>query len=290
VRRHFRIAAVIDGAPQDFVLRTHGLTPLGIGLDLAPEFALLRHLAAAGIAVPPPVFYSDDAAIIGAPFHVTRFVAGTADPETIVASAPQPDLAHDLGHELALIQRVTPPPFLGDPPRDGIAARIERAQRALDALGEARPVAEWAMRWLARQRIAPLEPVLAHGDFRTGNYLAAKGRLSALLDWEFASWGDPDEDLGWFCSRCWRFGSAYEAGGIAAREALYRGYAEISGRSPDPARVRVWEAMAALKWLVIALHQRDRYSCKGEPSLDLALTGRRAAECEYELMRYARSA
>ena len=52
-----------------------------------------------------------------------------------------------------------------------------------------------------------------------------------------------------------------------------------------PARLRYWEAMAALKWLVIALLQRDRFLRQGERSLDLALTGRRAAECEYELLR-----
>jgi hypothetical protein len=42
--------------------------------------------------------------------------------------------------------------------------------------------------------------------------------------------------------------------------------------------------MAALRWLVIALQQRDRYMKYGERSLDLALTGRRVAECEHEIL------
>lgn len=43
--------------------------------------------------------------------------------------------------------------------------------------------------------------------------------------------------------------------------------------------------MAALRWLLIALRQRDRFLVQGERSLDLALTGRRPAECEWEILR-----
>jgi hypothetical protein len=43
--------------------------------------------------------------------------------------------------------------------------------------------------------------------------------------------------------------------------------------------------MAALRWLVIALRQRDRCLIGGEASLDLALTGRRPAECELEILK-----
>jgi hypothetical protein len=46
--------------------------------------------------------------------------------------------------------------------------------------------------------------------------------------------------------------------------------------------------MAALKWLVVALLQRDRFRRLGERSLDLALTGRRAAQCEHEMLRLVR--
>jgi hypothetical protein len=48
--------------------------------------------------------------------------------------------------------------------------------------------------------------------------------------------------------------------------------------------------MAALRWLVIALRQRDRFLAQGERSLDLALTGRRPAECEFEILRLTEAA
>jgi len=43
--------------------------------------------------------------------------------------------------------------------------------------------------------------------------------------------------------------------------------------------------MASLRWLILALQQRERFRRGGERSLDLALTGRRPSECEFELLR-----
>ena len=115
---------------------------------------------------------------------------------------------------------------------------------------------------------------LVHQDFRTGNYMVDEGGLTGILDWEFAAWGDPMSDIGWFCARCWRFGNdALEAGGIAPRAPFYRGYERASGRTIEPGRVAFWEVMAHIRWATIALQQGARVS-GGEDSLDLALTGR----------------
>ena len=69
--------------------------------------------------------------------------------------------------------------------------------------------------------------MLCHRDFRTGNYMLDIGSrgatLTGILDWEFAGWGDPDEDIGWFCCKGWRFSRLdREAGGIAARAPFYQ--------------------------------------------------------------------
>jgi len=42
--------------------------------------------------------------------------------------------------------------------------------------------------------------------------------------------------------------------------------------------------MAHARWATIALQQNERFVAGGEASLDLALTGRRIAELEYELL------
>jgi hypothetical protein len=42
--------------------------------------------------------------------------------------------------------------------------------------------------------------------------------------------------------------------------------------------------MAHLRWAVVALHQCARHRSGEEPSLDLALVGRRLAELEHEIL------
>jgi len=281
----------LDGR-QRFVLRTDAMTKLGMGLDRAGEFAVLRAVHAAGIMVPEPILLESGGSVIGKPFFLTRRIEGSALAPRIVAGEIGGDreaLAERLGRELARIHRITPPraelAILGAPSGDAAQTRIAEHRRFLLGSDEPFPVAEWALRWLMHHSPSPVPPVLCHGDFRTGNYLVDAGGLAAILDWEFARWGDPDEDIGWFCSRCWRFGADHrEAGGIAPRAAFYGGYEAESGRRIDPLRARYWEVMAALRRLIIAVRQRDRVLIGGERSLNLALIGRRVAECELELL------
>jgi aminoglycoside phosphotransferase (APT) family kinase protein len=148
-----------------------------------------------------------------------------------------------------------------------------------------RPVLEWGIRWLETHTPSPSEPGLCHHDFRTGNYMLDGTTLTGILDWEFAGWGDPHEDIGWFCCKGWRFARLdREAGGISDRVLFYRGYESEAGRAIDPSRVFFWELLASVRWAIIALQQSDRYMIAGERNLDLALTGRRATECELEIL------
>jgi aminoglycoside phosphotransferase (APT) family kinase protein len=222
-----------------------------------------------------------------------RFIAGESDGAAIVAAGANEPLAEALAAELAglhwldLGNRLR---FVPKPPADAAVARLAELTRLLAQDEDPHPVATWALRWLGQHKPAPVQPVLIHGDFRTGNYLVADAALAGVLDWDFAGWSDPDEDIAWFCAKAWRFGAhsstkgANEAGGIAPRAVFERAYESIAGRRLDPARIHYWEVMAALRWLVIALKQRDRCWKHGERSLDLALTGRRIAECEHEIL------
>jgi aminoglycoside phosphotransferase (APT) family kinase protein len=45
---------------------------------------------------------------------------------------------------------------------------------------------------------APLGPAIVHGDFRLGNLLTVGSEVTAVIDWEIWSVGDPRIDLGWF--------------------------------------------------------------------------------------------
>ncbi|HLJ62701.1 MAG TPA: phosphotransferase family protein [Stellaceae bacterium] len=258
---------------QRLVLRCDPAVSLGMGIGKQEEFAMLRLAAAAGVTVPEPLFFG---AIEEKPFFLMRFVPGGR----ILEPGFRPRLAEALAGELARLHRLEGEGF------DVARARLQGLDRYLDADPEPRPVAEWGRNWLRRHVPAPLPVVLAHGDFRTGNYLVEEERLTAVLDWEFAGWGDPDEDLAWFCFRCWRLGAdTLAAGGIAPRAFFWNAYEAASGRRLDPERLHYWEVMAALRYLVIARLERDRFLAGGERSLQLALIGRRIAECEHELLR-----
>src|SRR5438046_3605287 len=115
--------------------------------------------------------------------------------------------------------------------------------------------------------------------------MLAGAERTGFLDWEWAGWGDPAEDIGWFCGKGWRFARLdREAGGIAPRAVFYGAYEAASGRRLDPERVRFWEVLANLRWAVIALQQSDRYLIGGARDLSTAIIGRRATECELELL------
>jgi aminoglycoside phosphotransferase (APT) family kinase protein len=282
----------LDGV-QRLVLRAAGATGVPSSLDRPQEFAVLTAAFAAGVTVPEPLFVSADSAIFGKPFFVMRRAAGTAAAHRITRDPALdpvlPEVAERLGRELALIHMIRPPrtdlDFLTPYEESGPGRQIAAFRGYLDTHPSPRPVLEWGIRWLETHAPAPAAPVLCHHDFRTGNYLLDDGRLTGILDWEFAGWGDPYEDIGWFCSTGWRFARLdREAGGIADRAPFYRGYESESGLAIDPDRVRFWEVLASVRWAVIALQQSDRYILGGERSLDLALTGRRASECELAIL------
>jgi len=139
--------------------------------------------------------------------------------------------------------------------------------------------------WLLANKPMPRPVSLVHGDFRTGNYLVENGRLTGILDWEFSHWGDPREDLGWFCARCWRFGNdRLAAGGVAARADLLDGYNAASDAPVAERELAFWEILGAARWATIALLQGQRFLTGGERSLELALTGLMPAEMELDAL------
>jgi aminoglycoside phosphotransferase (APT) family kinase protein len=275
------------------VLRTDATTGIASSLGRVEEFAVLRAACEARVTVPEPLFACHDSKIIGKPFFVMRRLPGTAQGRVITADPALepalPEIAARLGAQLARIQTIRPPrtdlAFLSSPEHTAPATQIAGFRAYLDRHPQPRPVLDWAIRWLETHIPAPLPPVLCHRDFRTGNYLVDGADLTGILDWEFAGWGDPDEDIGWFCCKGWRFARLdREAGGIAERAPFYRGYEAASGRDLDPQRVFFWEILANVRWAVIALQQSDRYLIGGARDLSTAIIGRRAGECELELL------
>ena len=265
------------------VLRTDAPTGVAVSRSRAEEFALLAVAQTAGVTVPEPLWLCEDKSVLGKSFYLMRRVEGTAAPHRLMKETDlggdRDELAARLGQELARIHSVTPPraelAFLGTPPADPAKAAIAQYRKYLDDLGGGFLALEWGLRWCELHAPKSEGPVLVHQDFRTGNYMVDRHGLTAILDWEFADWGDPMSDLGWFCAACWRYAHPeLEAGGIAPRGPFYAGYEGFAGRRVDPDAVAFWEVMAHIRWGIIALQQGARALDGGEDSLELALTGR----------------
>ena len=241
-RQTWSFDAVVNGQRHGLILRRdpptlgpsaerRGERPAGersTSLDRATEFRVLRAAFQAGVRAPEVLFELSPADGLGEAY-VMRRIGGTAIARKLLRDPPyaaaRGRIAGQLGEILARIHATdlaTLPPLAHREAADHIAG----LRHQLDLLGQPQPVFELALAWLDRRKPAPTpRPVLVHGDYRTGNYLADESGVTAILDWEGAHLGDPVEDLGWLCVKSWRFGAVDKpAGGFGSREALWAAY------------------------------------------------------------------
>lgn len=297
VQENWLIDCRIDGGPksgqQALVLRSDAPSSIAASLSRVEEFHVLRAAFAAGVIVPEPLWLCEDKGIIGRDFYLMQRVGGLALGTKIVKDlslgGDREALGRQLGRELAKIHAITPHntqlEFLARPKGHPALEAIGTLRAFLDDMDEARPMLEWGLRWAELNLPPAVKPVLVHRDYRTGNYLVDQHGLTAILDWEFAAWGDPMSDIGWFCARCWRFSRPdLEAGGITQRKIFYQAYEEQSGQPVDHQAVLFWELIAHIRWAVIALQQAQRHLSGREPALELALVGRLLPDLEYNIL------
>lgn len=279
-----KLAAVVRADPESVPAVSH---------DRHEEFALLKAAFAAGVTVPEPLWLCDEPTVLERPFFVMRRVGGTAAGHRVVKDAAlggdRNTLARRLGGELARIHSIRPPrsdlSFLDVPTETPALVAVRDYRRFVDEHGEPRPLLELGLAWLERNAPQTETVVLCHRDFRTGNYMVDEGGVTGILDWEFADWGDPLEDIGWFCAKCWRFGAVDRpAGGIGSRDDFCDGYEQVAGYSIDRARIAYWEVMAHMRWAIIALQQARRHLSGEQISIELALTGHIVPELELEIL------
>jgi aminoglycoside phosphotransferase (APT) family kinase protein len=296
-RQTWSFDAVVNGCRHELILRRDPPATKGGqsgSLERATEFRVLRAAFRAGVRAPEVLFELAAADGLG-DAYVMRRIGGTAIARKLLRDQPYAQargkIVGQLGEILARIHAVdlaTLPPLS----RKEAADHIAGLRHQLDSMGYAQPVFELALSWLDRRKPARAQrPVLVHGDYRTGNYLADESGVTAILDWEGAHLGDPIEDLGWLCVKSWRFGAIDKpAGGFGNREELWQAYERAGGRRVDPARAHWWEVFGTVRWGVICHTQAWKHLSGAQKSMELAAIGRRAVETEFDLLQLLKEA
>jgi aminoglycoside phosphotransferase (APT) family kinase protein len=250
------------------------------------QFRVMQIAHGHGFPVPEPVFAYEPEDGAGQGF-VTGFVAGETMPKRILGdpglAEARERLAEQAGRLLAQLHAISAAEAAlletcADS-ADTLAAHRDR----FDHYAEAHPAIELGLRWLETHRPDSSPRVLVHGDFRLGNLMVGPDGIRAVLDWECTHLGSAMEDLGWLCTRSWRFGGALPVGGFGTREALFAGY-EAGGGTVYPAAVRWWEIFGLMRWAVLNVMQAHGHVFGGRRSVVFAACGRNTALVEYDLL------
>jgi aminoglycoside phosphotransferase (APT) family kinase protein len=191
-----------DGALERIVLRKD-LPVNPTEASAVEEYPLLQAVCSAGVPVPEPLWSEPDRAALGTPFIAVRYVSGTTDVSRWRDHADaRRRFARSLAAILVRLQSM-PTAELSFLPRkqstlgEQVAAQLDEYQSlAHRSLNPRRPLLDADFAWLrfnipdSGSRIS-----MVHGDIGFHNMLILDGNVNALLDWEFAHYGDPLEDL-----------------------------------------------------------------------------------------------
>ena len=241
-RSKITMFARLSGHPSltEIALRQDVLTGLvdsiGGATRVADEWPLLAAAFAAGLPVAEPIWLEPAETTLGPPLLITRKLPGSApgdwrgfyEPTDRRTAAAAMQLARELGRLHSLdVRALDLPGYPAAPAHDRLLREIDyRWSKWRQDTLQPYPVIDCAFARLRRECRSGLGgPVLVHGDVLPHNLLVDDGRLTGLLDWEFAHIGDPAEDLA-YCRAAvsaavpWEdFLAAYQdAGGAAVDE------------------------------------------------------------------------
>jgi len=174
-------------------------TSRDLGIHCRRVTQTLAALEQLTLPAPRPVWSDPEGSVFGTPAIVMTRVPGR-----VVWNPSNPeDWANQLATTLAALHR-TPLDCvdLSFLPDAGVTLESRIAAVARDAvLIDAYPHGPEARELLQRllPRLRPVAPVLTHGDFYPGNVLWTRGRLQAIVDWDYAALSAPDVDVAKCC-------------------------------------------------------------------------------------------
>jgi aminoglycoside phosphotransferase (APT) family kinase protein len=202
---------------EEFVVRVAPIEhQVFLEADFGRQYRLLSVLDRdTDLPVPPMLWLEEDPGVLGAPFFVMRKMPGAPAPDQ-----PSYNVAGwlaDYGPDerravwtkaVDMLVRVHQVPvdtvaFLDRPElgATGLDQEFTAARHYYEwAAAQGRPnrIVEATFDWLERNLPQRRPTALSWGDARIGNMLFDSGKVRAVLDWEMASLGGHEMDLGWW--------------------------------------------------------------------------------------------
>jgi aminoglycoside phosphotransferase (APT) family kinase protein len=194
----------ILAASGDYVLRRKPFGPLLPSAHAVDrEFRLMSALYPLGFPVPQPFALCSDPEVIGAIFYVMELVPGHAHPDGDLIGFPakiRRYMYEQLADTLADLHNIDPAGAgLGDfgKPGNYFERQVARwTKQYRESQTDDIPEMERLIDFLPRSLPEQSRVSIVHGDYRIDNVLFdLEGNLTAVLDWELATLGDPVADF-----------------------------------------------------------------------------------------------
>jgi aminoglycoside phosphotransferase (APT) family kinase protein len=287
---HSNLTFLCERGDARFVLRRPPPPPLPPSAhDVVRESTILAGLHGAGVRVPAVLAVCREDDVLGVPFYLMTEADGVPIDATLPPAVDTPAeharLGRDVIEALAEVHAV-------DPVASGLASigrpagYLRRQLRRFAGLWEVNRTRELPLVGEVAGRLEASVPesspaTIVHGDYRVGNLLAsteAPARVTAILDWELATIGDPLADLGYlvatYADRETPTGSGIadlspvtRGPGFPTRAELAAAYTERTGR---PVTALAWyEALAHWKAAIFCENMYKRFLA-GERSDEFA--------------------
>ncbi len=262
-------SARVDGRRVVVKVAPPGLPPV-LNRDVLRQARVLRALHGTDVPVPDVVWEDAGDPPDVPPLFVMSFVEGTSleplfDPDGEEQPAVVAERMRNAAMTLAALHALDPATVgLGAEPVVALDAEIGRWCRLLETVD---PILVPGWQDVA-SKLRETEPpataaVVVHGDFRLGNLLAVGPAISAVVDWEIWTVGDPRIDIGWFLANAdpatYRRRTRY-TDALPSPAQLVEVYANaVGGEVPD---ITWFQALACFKttstWSLIVKHNRRR--------------------------------
>jgi aminoglycoside phosphotransferase (APT) family kinase protein len=277
---HSNLTYVVERDGARVVLRRPPSPPLPPSAhDMVRESAIVAALHRAGARVPEVLAVCADDGLLGVPFYLMTLAEGvpidTELPPEIADPTECARLGADVVDGLVELHAIDPHAAgletFGRP--DGYLARQVRRFVGLWDVNRTRDLPLVAEVGAALAETTPESgpATVVHGDYRVGNLLAARdapGRVSAILDWELATIGDPLADLGYLVSTyadacpppaegIVDLSPVTRTAGFPTRDELVERYARRTGRPVE--RLAWYEALAHWKAAIFCENMYKRF-------------------------------